>query len=644
MENIKVIIVEDDSSLGQAIEAALAREGIKSYWTTRPEEAISVFTNNKIEFMIVDCLLPQMAGVDLILKMKQLNPQSAFKTIIVSGIYTDKIFIQESIKKTQAISFLKKPFEIAQLIELIKNEEEKKSKKEELPARKILYQMFSKEKVTNRDKKKIIESIDSVSGFDLPFIYSLLAETKSTGYLNIYNQNGGISGLAFSNGAIVGVDVEDKNTFLGELLIQSGYVTPEIVQNALQDKSNRRLGQTLIQGNFMSPHALDLMMTEQMNIRLSRTIVDSQVKLNFATTDVEPISPSIDSDLLLNYLQDWIASKISVSWLKSLYMTWAGHNIVVTSSFRDDHPALKVSLVQSLDGLVDRLKKSTNLNKLLDAKEYNQAALYKALHFLLTKGLIIFSEKVSFANELEQLTYLKKLNLEIRGKNSFQILEHIGVNTDDVKSLKQGLDEFLLNLGAEPTNKNSELHQIWTQLHKELKEAGVSSNDGNNRTKFKKETEKNDAESKIRASKLVEEAKQELQLNQYQKAIDKLTIAQKISPQIFQSNIYMAWAKLGIMEARRNFKNLKDIEITMMQIPPDERYDALYPFVMGIYYRAKGDIINAKKSFDKALALDSGFIAARRELSKLESLIKNKKQDIFNMDITQVVAGFFKKR
>lgn len=639
-ENIRALIIEDDSSLGEAIQEALKRDGINAFWTSRPEEGLSLFSAHKIEFVIVDCLLPQMTGVDFVLKLKQLSPDSKFKTILISGIYTDKAFIQESVKKTQALSFLKKPFELEQILTLVKTDE----KKEELPARKILYQIFSKEKVTNREKKKMLESIDEVSGFDLPFIYSLLAETKSSGYLNIYSQDGSVSGLAFSNGAIVGVDVEDRQTYLGELLIQSGYVTPEEIQKALKNKSNQRLGQTLIQGNLMSPHALDLMMTEQMNIRLSKTIVDRQVKLNFATSEVEEISPSIGSDLLLSYLHDWIASKLSVSWLKSLYMMWAGHVIIPTISFRYDHPALKMSLIESLDGLVDKIKGSTTLSHLLEVKDYNQAALYKALHFLLTKGLIVFSAKAMFTNETDQLNYLKKVILEIKGKNPFEVLEYIGMGSMGSLSSEQVLAEFLPNLGAEPADKNSELYKLWSQLQNDFRLAVEKSRDGDNRTKFKKETEKNDAEAKIRATKLIEEARQELQLNQYQKAMDKIIIAQKLSPQFFQSNIYMAWAKLGLMETRKNYNRLKDIEIDLMQVPPDERYDALYPFVMGLYYRGKGDILNAKKSYDKALALDSGFIVARRELGKLESQLKAKKQDIFNMDLTQVVAGFFKKR
>src|SRR5690606_242153 len=104
---------------------------------------------------------------------------------------------------------------------------------------------------------------------------SLLVETKSSGYLDIYEKSGAVSGISFASGTIVGVDIEDKATYLGELIIQGGYATPADVQNAVNEKSNMRLGQKLIKGNLLSPHAFDLALTEQMNIRLSRTISDN---------------------------------------------------------------------------------------------------------------------------------------------------------------------------------------------------------------------------------------------------------------------------------------------------------------------------------------------------------------------------------
>jgi len=638
-KSVKIVIVEDDSTLGSALVQSFEREGLTARLYNRPEEALNALKTDKPEYIVTDCLLPQMTGIDFIMKTKQLHPDIRVKVILVSGIYTDKIFIQESIKKTQAIAFMKKPFDVEKLIEIIKKE----NVREVAPARKVLYQMFSKEKVTNREKRKLLESIEEVSGFDLPFIYSLLSETKSSGYLNIYAQNGVVSGVAFANGSIVSVDVEDKQTYLGELLIQSGYVTPEEVQKALLDKTNKRLGQRLIQNSIMSPHALDLMMTEQMNIRLSKTIVDSQVKLTFASSEVEETHPTIDSDLLLNYMHDWVASKIPVSWLKTLYTMWLGHTISATPSFSADHPILQTSIIKSLDGLYEKIISAKSLNQLLTMNEMNPTALYKALHLLLTKGLIIFSSKAHFASEAEHVSYLKKVSNDIKGKNPFEIMDYIGVGSMGSLTSAEILKEFLLLLGDKPS-AGTEAFKIWNDLMKVFEDAVVKTSDGKNRKEYKIESEKSDAESKLKANQLFEEAKKDLQLNQYQKASEKMETAAKLTNQLFQLNIYMAWAKLGLAESRKDFKNLKDIELELMQVPPDERYDVLYPFVMGLYLKAKGDLIGAKKSFDKAIAIDPNFIVVRREIGLLDAQIRSSKKDIFNMDLKDVVSGFFKKK
>src|SRR5437868_4444980 len=219
--------------------------------------------------------------------------------------------------------------------------------------------------VSTREKRKLIEALEEVSGYDLPFVYSLLVETKSSGHLNIYGTDGNVSGVSFSNGVIVGVDIEDKTTYLGEMLIQSGYSIPEDVQEALNDKSPRRLGTRLIQANKLSPHAFDLILTEQMNIRLSRTIVDAMIRINFASVEVEMIEPSIDSDSLSYFLHDWIASKLTVTWLKSMHMMWGNYRIARIGTYKDDHPALKMSLVASLDGLLKHIDRGVTLTELL---------------------------------------------------------------------------------------------------------------------------------------------------------------------------------------------------------------------------------------------------------------------------------------
>ncbi len=637
----KILILEDDESLSSALKEILSRAGHYVYNAARPDEALNLIGAHSVDFIFCDCLLPQMTGLDFIEKARETYPSAKFKVILMSGIYSDKQFIQEALAKTQALSFLKKPFDLEQVLKLVKKDEMPRNK-EESSARKLLYQMFANPTVTNRQKRKVIESIEEVSGFDLPFLYSLLAETKSSGYLNIYNADSSVSGISFCNGNIVGVDVDDRTTFLGEMLIQSGYATPFDVQTALRDKNTRRIGNYLIQNNQLSPHAFDIILMEQMNIRLVRTIVDHKIRVNFAATEVDMSNPSIDADTLTYFLHDWIASKISVSWLKSLYMMWSGNLITKSPSFREDHPALGMSLVNALENFTNQLNDKTTLNQLLEVDGYSEMAVYKALHFLLTKGLIVFAQKTSFSSPQEQIRVLKKIWADLDGKNGYEVAAYLESAVMSGGSIDAILGEFMTLIGEQPSDAESEVGVLWLNIRRAADEAMAVARDSQKVDKIRQETQSKEAESKLRASGLMEEVRKILQLNQCTQAMSLLNQVVKLNPSIPQLHIYSSWAKLGNMDMSRRQFVLKEVELELLQVPPDERYEPVFLFVIGLFNKAKGDLMSAKKSYEKCIAMDPGFIPARRELSLL--FAQNKKQDVFSMDLKQVVSGFFKRR
>ncbi|MBN8537686.1 MAG: response regulator [Deltaproteobacteria bacterium] len=638
MGSAAVLIVEDDEFLRTAMKEAFEKKSLGVLGVATATEALQVLNTESVEYVFLDCFLPGSSGDQLAIKIKQEFANKKIKVILMSGIYTDKSSIQELLKTTQASAFIKKPFDLEQVIQLV----QKKSTESDSP-RKILYQTFSKDLVSTREKRKIIESIEKISGFDLPFIYSLLTESKSSGYLNIYFNDSSVSGISFSNGCIVGVDIEDKSTYIGEMLIQGGFVSPEDIQKALQTKNNQRLGQRLISSNLMSPHALDMTMIEQMNVRLSKTITEKNVKLSFAASEVELTQPCIDSDILLNYLNDWIASKIPINWLKSLYAMWSGHLIIPTSTFKMNHPAMGMNLVMSLPGLDVALQQKNTLNSLLNKPEYNHTALYKALHFLLTKGLIYFSKEIYFQNESEHIVFLQKLQIQLKDKNNFEILQALGLSQFTSKELAK--EEIKNLIGVQPNQNQIKILKIWMAIHNKISQA-IDSINSEDKKKMEQDAEKNESANRLKASQLVEEARKDLLLNEFSKALEKLKEAGRLSSNIFQLNIFLAWAKLGKVMGKKDRELVKEIEMDLMQVSPDERYDSLYPYVMGLYYKSKNDLLNAKKSFDKSLAMDSTFISARRELSIVEMLIKkNKKNDnIFTMDLKDFVTVLFNKK
>lgn len=636
----KILILEDDETVRNSLKEILSRAGHSVFAASRPDEANGILASNSgLEFLFCDCLLPQMTGLDFIKQARANYPNAKFKVVLMSGIYTDKSFIQEATQSTQAVAFMKKPFDMEQVLKIVKKEEA--PRREEATARKKLYQMFANPTVTNRQKRKVIESIEEVSGFDLPFLYSLLVETKSSGYLNIYNADGSVSGISFCNGNIVGVDVDDRTTFLGEMLIQSGYATPKDVQEALRDKNNRKIGNYLIQNNQLSPHAFDLILMEQMNIRLVRTIVDQKIRVNFASAEVEMSNPSIDADTLSYYLHDWIASKISVNWLKSLYVMWAGNIIVKSPTFRDDHPALTMSLVKSLEGLTVKLNNQITLTQLLEIKGYSEVAVYKAIHFLLTKGLVVFAQRAAFSNPVEQLKVIRKIHAELEHKNSYEIVAYMETGTGG-GSAESILSDFMSLLGDEPSDSSSEIYSYWHKVRALAEEAINASKDSNKIDQFRQASQRSEAEAKLKATSLMEEVKKALQYTQYAKALEVLSEVATLNPQMHQLHLYSAWAKLGSVDMAKKQFVLKEVELELLQVPPDERYDPLFPFVIGLFNKTKGDVVAARKSFEKSVALDPSFIPARREISMLGS--QNKKQDVFNMDLKQAISGFFKKR
>ncbi|MFP5519523.1 MAG: response regulator [Bdellovibrionia bacterium] len=645
-QSFKVLILEDDATLASAMSEAFQRAGHVPFVANRAEDALSTLSTNRIDFLFVDCLLPGTAGPDAVLRIYEQFPASKFKVILMSGVFVDKSFVSEAVSKTKAEGFLQKPFNIQDALKyLTVKEEVTLQASTNLNLRKKLYGIFSDPDITARKKRKVIEEIEEISGYDLPFVYSLLVETASSGNFFIYYPNKSVSSITFCQGHIVGVDIEDNTTFLGEMLIQSGYALPNDVQMALSMKKERRLGEYLIQANQLSPHAFEFILEEQMNLRLARTITSEKVKINFAAAETEMAHPNIDSEILLSFLHDWIASKIPTAWLKNLYINWSSNPIVLSKNFSEDHPALKMSLVETTDGLISEIKKESTLSKILSHKKFNEDAVYKALHFLLTRGLIVFKERESFKSRDEQLVALTNILSQIDGKTPFEIYQFIESSTVSAGDPQQSLSEFVSILGEMPSDKDVDLYRVYNEIYRRATEAFSVAQDSQQRAVLAVASQKAEAEKKLKANALFEEGRKLLEKGSSQKALGLLSEAYALNPTAYQIHLMLAWAKVGLVEKEEGQKKLiqlKDVEIEMTQVSPDEKYDSLFPFVMGLYSKARGDLNSAKRSFQKSIAIDSSFLPAKRELSLLES--GKGKGDLLKMDLKDVVSGFFKKR
>ena len=111
----KVLIVDDDVDLNEAIKNRLESEGIQAESCIAGEEVINKVSENDYGLVILDILLGDADGVSVFNKIIKLKPY--LNVVFISAYSQDKI-VQDA-KKLPAIGFLSKPFRFDKLNKII---------------------------------------------------------------------------------------------------------------------------------------------------------------------------------------------------------------------------------------------------------------------------------------------------------------------------------------------------------------------------------------------------------------------------------------------------------------------------------------------------------------------------------------------
>jgi DNA-binding NtrC family response regulator len=84
----RVLLVEDDASVGAGIELLLGLEGFETVWVRSCVEACEVARRTSPELAIVDIDLPDGNGIDLASRLRALHPDL---TIVLSTGHVDPV-------------------------------------------------------------------------------------------------------------------------------------------------------------------------------------------------------------------------------------------------------------------------------------------------------------------------------------------------------------------------------------------------------------------------------------------------------------------------------------------------------------------------------------------------------------------------
>ncbi len=103
-----ILLVEDEPRVRKLIAGVLTARGYTVVEATRGAEAIKLCKERKgkVDLAVVDVVMPEMSGPDLVKQLRPLCP--GMRVLYISG-YTDEAILHHGIQQSGA-AFLQKPF------------------------------------------------------------------------------------------------------------------------------------------------------------------------------------------------------------------------------------------------------------------------------------------------------------------------------------------------------------------------------------------------------------------------------------------------------------------------------------------------------------------------------------------------------
>jgi DNA-binding NtrC family response regulator len=122
---LKILVVEDDDSFRTVLNISLQRVGHEVMLAENEVKAFQLNQDNDFDIVISDVEIDQADGLNLINKIKDINPDTI--TIIISSYLPFEQHLEN--KRIRPHYFLYKPFQFQQLIKILREIEAEKNGK-----------------------------------------------------------------------------------------------------------------------------------------------------------------------------------------------------------------------------------------------------------------------------------------------------------------------------------------------------------------------------------------------------------------------------------------------------------------------------------------------------------------------------------
>lgn len=115
----KILIIEDSKQSSLILKEVLEKQGYVVVTTNDGVEGIRMAKRELPDLILLDLLLPKISGFDIATKLAQDDKTRNIPIIVISTIALERQTL-EKLKKIDVLKFMKKPYNIDELIEEVK--------------------------------------------------------------------------------------------------------------------------------------------------------------------------------------------------------------------------------------------------------------------------------------------------------------------------------------------------------------------------------------------------------------------------------------------------------------------------------------------------------------------------------------------
>ncbi len=112
------LIVDDEPDMCWALEHILEAHGFLSKIALCGQEALALVEKNSFQLVFLDAKLPDMEGLELARRIREVNP--AIRIVMISGyFYRDDVTVQYALAENLISGFIAKPFRHEEILKTI---------------------------------------------------------------------------------------------------------------------------------------------------------------------------------------------------------------------------------------------------------------------------------------------------------------------------------------------------------------------------------------------------------------------------------------------------------------------------------------------------------------------------------------------